>query len=129
MARGTPSGATIRRGQEDQGACWALLVCMPTLLCTRSQLTTELLFHSCLLGGKGTLAQCLKAASPQAGGETSSETEGLEAWIGSFPFFLCTYTVLRVVRLWTLMGHQVLASGLCLRPSHLKRIQGGTGRD
>ena len=42
--------------------------------------------------------------------ETSGETEGSEARIGSFLFFLCTYTVLRVARLWILMGHQVLAS-------------------
>lgn len=30
---------------------------------------TELLLHSCLVGGQGTLARCLRAASHQASGD------------------------------------------------------------
>lgn len=72
---------------------------------------TELLLDSCLVGrgAKGPWLSVL-GLLPIRLVETSSETEGSEAWIGSFPFFLFTYMVLRVARLWTLMGHQVLAS-------------------
>lgn len=62
---------------------------------------------SWLVGGRGTLAQCLKAASKQARWRLSTETQGLEAYIDPFSFSLYTYTVLRVVVLWTLTGHHI----------------------